>query len=91
MADYTIPGLIAIVVIVLISALFLQAPSATGEVQASGSTLAGEVTGEMSSASTCEPARYCSGTKLVIVREDCSLAQAHCRSGCVEEPVAVCA
>lgn len=89
MADYTIPGIIGIVAVVLVAAVFLQTSVTTetsGNVVGEATTLAGTP-----QAQTCEPTRYCSGTKLVIVREDCSLAEAYCRSGCVDEPQAMCA
>lgn len=89
MADYTIPGIIGIVAVVLVAAVFLQTgftQEAPQNVVGEATTLAGTSPGE-----TCEPTRYCSGTKLVIVREDCSVAEAYCRSGCLEEPQAICA
>ena len=89
MANHTVPGLIAIVAVVLVVAVFLQANTAS----APATNLAGQAAtlGGEAAAYTCEPARYCSGTKLVIVREDCSRAEANCRYGCVDEPQAMCA
>ena len=95
MADHTVPGVIAIVAIVLVVAVFLQAgaqsqPAADYESQ-TGANLAGQAySGVAADADRCEPTRFCDGTKLVIVREDCSLAQAYCRSGCLKDQL-VCA
>ena len=96
MADHTIPGIIGIVVIVLIAAVFLQTSAATTNTPVSVAqpdNLAGEATTNpsTSSADRCEPTRYCSGTKLIIVREDCSRAEAFCKYGCLDEPQPMCA
>ena len=75
MDEMTKYGVISIVIIVVASALFFanigRGVAATGEAY-TGATIE----------NPCEPARFCAGTKLHIVREDCSLAFAYCRQGC---------
>lgn len=92
MADYTVQGVIGIVAIVLVAAVFLQTANNTNP-NANAENLVGEASTmpASTSANQCEPARYCSGSKLIIVRQDCSIAEAFCRRGCIEEETAICA
>lgn len=87
MADNTVAGIVGIVAIVLITALFFIANAGTSE----RSALTGNAVIEASGAEpACDAKRFCDGTKLVIVREDCSTATAFCRDGCLKES-GVCA
>lgn len=91
MADHTVPGIIGIVAVVLIVAVFFQAgpqamPADSAEESVVGANLAGGAySSAVKNADGCEPTRFCDGTKLVIVREDCSVAESFCRSGCLSD------
>lgn len=84
MADSTLWGIGAIVAIVLLTGLFLY-----GGPQAPSTNIAGQATQpgliEPGSDGTCEPSRFCDGTKLVIIQSDCSIGTAFCQSGCNKE------
>lgn len=86
MADYTIPGIIGIVAIVLIFAVVNTDVAQQPQLQEPGvqQTLVGSAyeTGQASSA--CEPRRYCDGSRLVLVQQDCSQNTAYCKYGCAD-------
>ncbi len=93
MRDHTVPTLIAIVAIVLIFALFLRVDSMSSSVRINPTTLVGEATqvpnAGVQTGEVCEPDRFCDGSRLMIIRQDCSLAISHCQFGCDRE-LAVC-
>ncbi len=69
-------GIAGIVAIVVVTALFLSAqPGITGQ-----------ATSELdANAQQCEPARFCDGSRLVMIRSDCSVAESFCQRGCNRE------
>jgi hypothetical protein len=81
--DYTIPGLIAIVATVLLTALFFAQPNV-----AEGANLSGQAYGAAESSAralspdTCEVSSYCDGSRLVRQGADCQLYEAFCTRGC---------
>ena len=86
MMDSTWAGIAGIVAIVAITALFfgLQQTETT-------SPLTGAVVADASgatSAEMCDPKRFCDGSRLLIVRSDCSVAESFCQRGCNREALA---
>lgn len=92
MADHTVPGIIGIVAIVLIFAVFLspmpEAPESSQQPQMT-ETLAGQAVqpqaqepGQISESSACKPSAFCDGSKLTMIRDDCSVNYAYCQYGC---------
>lgn len=78
--NYTVPGLIAIVFIVLITALFF-----TPHLAEQASNIGGQAisTGSPSTpAQTCEVSSLCDGSKLIHQNVDCSQFVAYCTHGC---------
>ncbi len=80
MTDSTWIGVAGIVAIVVVTALFFGAQQGT-----TGASITGAATSEVGAQSAdaaCDPGRFCDGSKLVIVRSDCSIAESFCQRGC---------
>lgn len=73
MADNTLVGVSAIVIVVVVAALAITGLQAPNQ---------GAAVAEPEQAGPCDAARLCDGSKLVIIREDCSVAQSFCQRGC---------
>lgn len=78
MTDSTWIGVAGIVAIVVVTALFFSAQE-SASVTAAATT---ELLQQSSTGETCEPGRFCDGSRLVIVRADCSIAESFCQQGC---------
>ena len=74
MTQSTWIGVAGIVAIVVVTALFFST-------QNTGVTGAATIT-QPAVADACEPTRFCDGSRLVIVRSDCSFAESFCQRGC---------
>lgn len=87
MKDNTLIGVVGVIAIVIVVALFLV--STRGMPESSETNIAGQAYTPHSlgapAEDTCEPSRFCDGSKLVIVREDCSVMNAFCQYGCNKE------
>jgi hypothetical protein len=96
--DYTVPSLIALVGVVLLTALFFAQPNVAENANFSGKAYADAGTSEEESAeaqapSVCEASAYCEGSRLVRQGSDCREYIAYCTYGCVYDAkgFAVCA
>jgi hypothetical protein len=81
--DYTVTGIIVIVAIVVITAVFLARPSTVDALP--GSTLGGkafDAGGTAVEPSACEQSSFCDGTRLVRQGADCRQYEAFCTYGC---------
>ena len=80
--DYTIPGLLAIVAVVLFTGLFFRGiPSS----DINSGNLAGgaiETTVDVDAPDECEATSYCDGTRLIRRHSDCNEYIAYCQFGC---------
>jgi len=88
-ANYTIPGLLALVGIVLVTAMYfarLDVSSAGGATSTGNLYGAAIGTGQVDNQapSVCEPARKCDGSKLVIQTANCKQYTSYCTHGCDE-------
>jgi hypothetical protein len=82
--NYTIPGLVAIVAIVLLTAIFFAQPRAISSTQAGN---AAGLAGDSSSVSSanCDPTSYCENhNKLIRQHTDCQTYVTYCQEGCME-------
>jgi hypothetical protein len=80
--DYTVPGLLALVAIVLFTALFF---AQEGHIPALASTgQAYQATETADTPMNCEPQSWCDGTRLVRQHDDCAQYVAYCQYGCAE-------
>lgn len=85
--DYTVAGLLAIVAIVLFTAMFFKGgvPQAASTGQAwSGDAV--ETVGDPDAPDECEAMSYCDGTRLVRRHTDCNEYVGFCQFGCEELP-----
>lgn len=98
--DYTIPGIIALFGIVLLTALFLKDGGTIAQQASDASviqqSLAGKAYGGELSASgdatSCEVQSYCDGSKLIRQHNDCTHFVSWCDYGCKvrSDGLAVC-
>jgi len=79
MTDSTWIGVAGIVAIVVVSALFFGLQDSTG-VSVTGASVSQAP--QASTQAECTAGRFCDGSKLVIVRADCSIAESFCQRGC---------
>lgn len=86
--NYTIHGLLALVAIVLLTALFFTPHIATSASQANlaGSAYgtAGVQTTTSQAPSSCTVESRCEGTKLIHQAADCTQYTAFCKNGCID-------
>lgn len=84
--DFTIPGLLALFGIVLVTALFFAQPNVAE--RASSSNLYGSAVGltqsDPDAPASCNAYSYCDGTKLVRQQDDCRQFVSFCKYGCEE-------
>jgi hypothetical protein len=84
--NYTVPGLIALVAIVLVTAMYFSQPNIAE--RASTGNLAGSAYASpvAESVKECDASSYCDGTKLVRQHTDCTEYVAFCQYGCSVTP-----
>lgn len=83
--DYTMPGLLALVAIVLFTGIFFAQPTDYGRVETSASSnnVGGQPTYALVSPEvSCDESSLCDGTRLIRQRSDCSRYEAFCQNGC---------
>lgn len=78
--DFTVPGLLAIVAIVLFTAIFFRGGSTT--IAATGGAYETGITADVHAPDSCEASSYCDGTRLIRQHDDCNQYVAHCQYGC---------
>ena len=90
--NYTIPGLIAIVLVVLITGLFFAQPNIADRasmIDLPQKTTAGLAYGAAPSQTptqACEVSSLCDGSRLVRQSKDCNHFIAYCSHGCDPQP-----
>lgn len=84
MTDSTWMGVAGIVAIVAITGIFFGLQGGAG-ITGAATSEAASARGEIHADGTCDPGRFCDGSRLVIVREDCSIAESFCQRGCNRE------
>ncbi len=82
--NYTIPALIAIVAVVLLTALFFAKPTGTTNTMNAAGQAAGIEETLPAVQDTCEATSHCEGSKLVRQASDCNTYVAYCQYGCSE-------
>lgn len=89
--DYTVPSLITIVAVVLLTALFFAQPNVAVGANLSGQAYVSEETVDTLAPDTCEVSSYCDGSRLIRRSADCQLYEAFCTRGCSDSSgYAVC-
>ena len=89
--DYTVPGLIAIVVVVLLTALFFVQPNVAEGANLSGQAYDSVDATDALAPDVCEVSSYCDGSRLIRRSADCQLYEAFCTRGCSDSSgYAVC-
>jgi hypothetical protein len=93
--DYTIPGLLALVGIVVFTALFFAQDGKLAYLASTDENVAGQAfadnTYDADAPADCAVQSWCDGSKLVRQREDCNQYVAFCQYGCaVYDGEAVC-
>jgi len=84
--DYTITGLVVIVGIVVVTALFFAQPNvAVGAGNIAGQAYAPAGIADTLTPDTCEQASFCDGSRLVRQGADCQQYEAFCTYGCSYE------
>lgn len=80
--NYTVPALIAMVAVVLLTALFFSQPSSSDGALANTAGQAAGMDVDSQSTDTCEAVSYCEGSKLIRRASDCNQYVAYCQYGC---------
>lgn len=78
--DYTVAGLVSIVGVVILTALFFAQPNVAEGANLSGEAYSSDV--DTLAPNTCEVSSYCDGSRLVRQGADCQLYEAYCTRGC---------
>lgn len=83
-ADYTITGLVVIVAVVIVTAMFFAQPNvAVGAGNIAGQAYAPNTAGiDALAPGSCEAASYCDGSRLIRQSNGCKQYEAFCTRGC---------